>query len=185
MQKPISSRQAGYSLAEVMIVLVVLGILLSLAVVQFGRSRENLDRQNIAREFKVSLERARFDSVKRRAAVCSDMSRVTINSATSFSVSTDLNQSGSLDLPGETQNYDFSGRAGDVNLVGNGVTLPVTIRFDDHGRAFLQSDCDPSSIPAAAVPLFYFCQGTCTSATANSVRSLNPFQTFTYGRMPS
>lgn len=168
MQKPVSSRQAGHSLAEVMIVLVVLGILLSLAVVQFGRSRENLDRQNIAREFKVSLERARFDSVKRHANVCSDMSQVTISSATSFSVSTDLNQSGHLDLPEETRNYDFSGRTSGVNLIGNGVTLPVTIRFDERGRAFLQSDCDPSSIPTATVPLFYFCNGTCTPATANS-----------------
>ena len=168
MQKPVSSPQAGYSLAEVMIVLVVLGILLSLAVVQFGRSRENLDRQNIAREFKVNLERARFDSVKRHASVCSDMSRVTINSATSFSVSTDLNQSGQLDLPGETQTYDFSGHTGDVNLVGNGITLPVTIRFDERGRAFLQSDCDPSSIPTSTVPLFYFCNGACTPATATS-----------------
>lgn len=167
MQKPVLSREVGYSLTEVLIVLVVLGILLALAVTQFGRSRENLNRQNIAREFKVSLERARFDSVKRRASACSDMSRVTINDGTSFSVSTDLNQNGQLDLPGETQNYTFSG-LGDVNLIGNGVALPVTIRFDERGRAFLQGDCDPLSIPTSTVPLFFFCNGTCTAATANS-----------------
>jgi len=167
MQKPVLSQEAGYSVIELLIVLVVLGILVTLAVASFGNSRENLGRQNIARQFKVSLERARFDSVKRHADVCSDMSRVTINSATSFSVSTDLNQNGRLDLPGETQNYSFANYS-DVNLIGNGVTLPVTIRFDERGRAFLQGDCDPSSIPTSTVPLFYFCNGTCTAATATS-----------------
>jgi Tfp pilus assembly protein FimT len=167
MQKPVFSREAGFSVIEVLIILVVLGILVTLAVAQFGKSQENLGRQNIAREFKVSLERARFDSVKRHADVCSDMSRVTIDSSTSFSVSTDLNQNGQLDLPGETRTYSFASY-GNVTLVGNGVTLPVTIRFDERGRAFLQGDCDPSSIPTSTVPLFYFCNGTCTAATANS-----------------
>jgi len=167
MQKPAFSRDAGYTVTEILIILVVLGILVTLSVAQFGRSRENLNRQNIAREFKVSLERARFDSVKRHANVCSDMSQVTINSATSFSVSTDMNQNGRLDLPGETNNISF-GNLGDVTLIGNGITLPVTIRFDERGRAFLQADCDPSSTPTASVPLFYFCNGACTVATATS-----------------
>ena len=159
--------ESGVSLVEILIILVVLGILVTMAIARFGTSTENLKRQNIAREFKVNLERARFDSVKRRASVCSDMSSVTINSATSFSASTDLNQNGRLDLPDETRTVDFSNRT-DVTVIGNGVTLPVTIRFDERGRAFLRNDCDPASIPTATVPLFYFCNGTCTVATANA-----------------
>jgi prepilin-type N-terminal cleavage/methylation domain-containing protein len=167
MQNHLSNRQSGYTLSEILIVLVVLGIVLTFAVAQFGKSSENFGRQNIAREFKVSLERARFDSVKRHANVCSDMSSVTIDSSTSFSVSVDLNQNGHLDLPAETRTITFDTR-GDVNLIGNGVTLPVTIRFDERGRAFTRPDCDPLSIPTSTVPLFFFCSGTCTAATVNS-----------------
>ncbi|PYT01466.1 MAG: hypothetical protein DMF63_01045 [Acidobacteria bacterium] len=163
-----SSRlERGFSLVEVVVVLVIVAIIITFAIMTLGNSKENIDRQNIAREFKVSLERARFDSVKRRASVCSDMSRVTINSSGSYSVSTDLDQNGSLNVAVETRRVDFANRAG-VTLVGNGVTLPITIRFDERGRAFLRADCDPSSIPTASVPLFYFCNGACTVATANS-----------------
>lgn len=164
MKNPRYTTQKGASVVEMLIVLAVLGIIVTFAVMQYGRSRENFTRQNIAREFKVYLERARFDSVKRHASTCSDMSSVTINSSTAFSYTIDRNQNGQLDLPAETSTVDFSGQSG-VTVVGNGLTLPVTIRFDERGRAFLRSDCDPSSIPTATVPLFYFCNGACTSAT--------------------
>src|SRR5437016_6524106 len=115
--------QSGASLLEIMIVLAIVVVIVGFAVTRMGRAGNNLQRQNIAREFKVDLERARFDSVKRRASVCADMSRVTINDATSFSVTTDLNQNGTLEAA-ETQNLSFANR-GDVTIVGNGVTLPV------------------------------------------------------------
>ena len=154
------------SLVETLIVLVIVVIVVTFAVSSFSRSGRNLDRQNIAREFKVSLERARFDSVKRRANVCADMSRVTINNATSFSVTTDLNQNGTLQTA-ETQDRSFANQ-GDVTMVGNGVTFPVTIRFDERGHAVL-SDC--VSTPPPNVPLLYFCNGSCTPTTANSQNS--------------
>ena len=167
MKNPRYTTQKGGSVIEMLIVLAVLGIIVTFAVMQYGRSRENFSRQDVAREFKVYLERARFDSVRRRADTCSNMSSVTINSATSFSVSIDRDQDGQLELPAETSTIDFSGRAGDVTVVGNGLTLPVTVRFDERGRAFLRSDCDPSSVATATVPLFYFCNGTCDASTAN------------------
>lgn len=158
--------QYGASLTEVLLVLAIALVLVTIAVPQFGRAKNNLNRQNIAREFKVDLERARFDSVKRRANSCYDMSRVTINDATSFSVTTDLNQNGTLETT-EKQNINF-GSQGDVTIVGNGVTLPITIRFDERGHAVL-TDC--VSIPPPNVPLLYFCNGTCTPLTANAQNS--------------
>ena len=62
-----SSPQSGFSLIEVFIVLVIMGILTTLALLQLGTSRVDFQRQRISLEFKVYLERARFDSVKRRA----------------------------------------------------------------------------------------------------------------------
>lgn len=155
----------GFSLIEILIILVVVGILVTLAIFTVGSSASNLQRQNVAREFKVSLERARFDSVKRRATECSNMSNVTINSATSFSYSIDRDQNGRLDAF-ETTDVNFA-NSSNVTVIGNGLTLPVTIRFDERGRAFLRNDCDPASIATASVPLFYFCNGACTVGSVN------------------
>ena len=152
------------TLIETMIVLVVMAILVTMAVVGLGKAPRNLDRQNSAREFKVFLERARFDSVRRRANVCSEMSSVTINSSTSFSLASDQNQNGILD-PSETRTINLTG---DVQIVGNSVTLPVTIRFDERGHALL-TDC--VTTPPANVPLFYFCNGTCTPLTVTAQNS--------------
>ncbi len=158
--------QRGASLIELLIVLVIVSIIVAFAVSRFARAGDNLQRQNIAREFKVGLERARFDSVKRRASTCAEMSRVTINNSTSFSTTTDLNQNGTLETA-ETQNVNFANRS-DVTIIGNGVELPLTIRFDERGHARL-SDC--VSTPPPDVPLLYFCNGGCTPSTANSQNS--------------
>src|SRR5437762_3317387 len=121
--------QRGASLMEMLVVLAIVGVMVAFAVTRMGGSDNNMKRQNIAREFKVDLERARFDSVKRRANVCTNMSRVTINDATSFSVTTDLNQDGTLETA-EVQNRSFANQ-NDVTIVGNGITLHVTIRVDE------------------------------------------------------
>ena len=75
-----------------MIVLSVSALLAGLAVTQLAGAKGNLTRQNIAREFKNSLERARFDSVKRRAGDEPNMAVVTVVNATSYMVTTDQNQ---------------------------------------------------------------------------------------------
>jgi Tfp pilus assembly protein FimT len=160
------TRQSGVSVVELVIVILIVGILVALALARFSNANQNFNRQNIVKEFKVSLERARFDSVKRRpnSDACSDMSGVTIN-ASSFTLMIDLNQNGRLDA-GENQQVNFSNRS-DVQIVPNGVTLPLTIKFDQRGRAFL-NDCSPSSTPTANVPLLFFCSGACTAATVNA-----------------
>lgn len=45
-----------------------------------GDSQIHLDRENIAKDFKTTLERARFDSIRRNVASCEDMARVEIKS---------------------------------------------------------------------------------------------------------
>jgi prepilin-type N-terminal cleavage/methylation domain-containing protein len=159
--------QRGASVIEVLIVVTIIAILAAFAIARFGTAKENFDRRNIAREFKVSLERARFDSVKRRANVCTDMSGVTVNT-TNFTLMTDMNQNGTLE-GGENRQISIAGRS-DVTIVPNGVTLPFTIRFDERGRAYI-NDCSVGSTPSADIPLLYFCNGTCTVATATDQNS--------------
>ena len=111
-----TDNQRGVSLIETLIVLVVIGILVALAVVTLGKSPNNLRRQAVAREFKVSLERARFNSIRRRASTCSDMSRVEITSPTSFTLITDQDQDGNygnqLQDPDRQTGFRFGACAG-------------------------------------------------------------------------
>lgn len=165
MRKVKTTEQAGASLTELLIVIAIAAVLSTFAAALFGRSDSNFRRQNIAREFKVSLERARFDSVKRRASSVADMSTVKILSATAFSYTTDLNQNGRIDDPAETLTVDFGGRS-DVRIVGNGLIFPVTIKFDQRGHINVRNGAT-----AEIVPLFYFCNGSCTTSTANSSNS--------------
>lgn len=167
MRQPNITKESGVSIIEVVIVIVIVIVLVTFAIANFRGAGSNLNRQNIAREFKVSLERARFDSVKRRATVCSDMSGVTIDT-TSFSTRIDMDNDGRLGNH-EVRTMQLNGRS-DVMIVPNGVALPLTIKFDQRGQAYL-NDCDPSSIPTATIPLLYFCNGTCTPDTANAQNS--------------
>ncbi|MDQ3800369.1 MAG: prepilin-type N-terminal cleavage/methylation domain-containing protein, partial [Acidobacteriota bacterium] len=101
--------QKGFSLLELLIVVVIVGIVAVLAMTQFGKTETRFQRQNIARELKVYLERARFDSVKRRAANRNDMARVVVTSATAFNVTTDMNLNGTIDSA-DTRFLSLNGR---------------------------------------------------------------------------
>src|SRR6188768_3113329 len=96
MKKVEFNAQSGKTLIEMLIVIAVGGILVAMAVTRMINAQSNLERQNLAREFKVNLERARFDAVKRRAISLADMTRITITSATAYKVLIDLNQNGTL-----------------------------------------------------------------------------------------
>ena len=156
--------QDGVSLIEVLIVVVIAGILVTFSVTQFGRARENFKRQAIAREFKTSLERARFDSVKRHAADDSTMAEIRINSATSYTVSLDLNQNGTIESA-ESTTVDFSGLPGVRLLLPSGRTAPVSIMFDQRGHAIVSDYNDLST------DHFLFCDAGCTLANATSQNS--------------
>lgn len=164
--------QSGKSLIEILIILVVTIVLVTFAVARFGSSKTQLQRQNIAREFKVDLERARFDSVKRRATTESDMSRVTIDSATSFTVATDFNQDGTLGT-NETRQADFSSQT-DMRILSDSSNFPIYIRFDRRGHA-TTTDKDGAAVSA----IFTVCNDNCNALTEktasnSSIVSISP-----------
>jgi Tfp pilus assembly protein FimT len=161
------SRQSGASLIVLLVVMAIGAVLFTVAASQFCDAGDNLIRHNVAREFKVSLERARFDSVKRRASNTADMSTVTVLSATSFSYAIDFNQNGVIDNPGETRLVDFASRS-NVKITGTNFVFPITIRFDRRGHVTVTN----GDIPATDISsMFYFCNGSCTVATANPQNS--------------
>jgi prepilin-type N-terminal cleavage/methylation domain-containing protein len=165
MPKTFHSPQAGFSLVELMIVIVIAAVITTFAVMRFTSSKDNLQRQNVAREFKNSLERARFDAVKRRPGSTSDMSTVQVLSATSFSYTIDRNQNGVIDGTAETTTIDFSSR-GRVQVAGDNFVYPVTVAFDRKGQIRARNASNQ-----VVNPTFYFCNGSCTPLTANAANS--------------
>lgn len=149
--------QSGASVTEVLIVLVTAGLLLAVAVSQFGKSSSKFQRHNITHELKVAFERARFDSVKRRASVKSDMSKVVINSSSKFTVYVDMNQDGVLDTSTENRVVDFAGYT-DARFAGY-MVYPVTVEFDQFGHAYATDGSDP---PVTINPKFLICDSGCT-----------------------
>ena len=146
---------------EMLIVLSIAAVVTTFSVGLFASSKSNINRQNAARQFKNFLERARFDAVKRRATA-GQYSVVKVLSSTSYSYAIDSNQNGTIDS-GETTVVDLS-RSG-VTIAANS-SFPMTISFDQRGQA---TTVDSSS--ALATALFYFCNGSCTSATSNDQNS--------------
>lgn len=168
MRKNHLSEQGGFSTIELIIVLVVIGVLCGVAVLQLNGARNDLQRQKIVREFKTSLERARFDSVKRRAMTNADMSKVILNSATSFTERIDYNEDGTLSTA-ETRSVDFTQGSATQILVTDTLNYPVTISFNQRGHV-TAIDGLGNSIN----PVFRICSN-CTAASPDvSYISISP-----------
>ena len=164
--------QRGFSIIEVVIVLAVTGILMTIAVITFGGAKVDLQRQSIAREFKNYLERARFDSVKRRAAAADDQASIVLTSSRSFTAHLDFDEDRVL-RANEARIVDFTQRAQTQIFVSDvGLNYPVTISFDQRGHATAID-----SLGGAVSPItFTICSSSNCSPTSpdRTVISLSP-----------
>ena len=160
MAKEKFGKQEGWSLVELMVVLVIVSVLVAVSIAQFDTSKDDFRTQNVAKELQAYLVRARYDSIKRRPSSDTEMASVVINDATSFTVNLDLNRNGTLDV-NDSKVIDFSSRT-DVSILGDGVTLPVTITFDRHGHvnAF-------DSLNNLVTPQFVICD-KCSDGSADT-----------------
>lgn len=122
---------SGFSLIEALIVVTIVSVLVVFSVAQFGNADRFFKVHNVARDLKVKLERARFDSVKRRPYKIETMSRVVIESETSFTLINDLDEDGILE-PSDERKTDFSGSG--IKIVTKGISFPITIVFDRRGK---------------------------------------------------
>jgi prepilin-type N-terminal cleavage/methylation domain-containing protein len=167
--------QEGFSLIEIFIVLLIIGIITTFAVITFGSSKVDMQRQAITREFKVYLERARFDSVKRRAQ---DPDRATIKliSATQFTAALDLNEDGTIQ-PSEVRTIDFTQRTNTRILVTDTFNYPVTVSFDQRGHA---TAVDATN--TAVSPVFTICSNCSAASPDRSVISISPTGTIAVTR---
>lgn len=164
--------QSGISIIEVLVVVTVISILTAIALMQLGRSKIQFQRQRIAREFKVNLERARFDSVKRRAGGADEMAGVILNNSKSFTSIIDINQNGKTfnvvgtELKVEATDkrvIDFTDRTDAQIVVSDTLNYPVTILFNQRGQVTATDKLGNS-----VNPVFTICSNKCTEANKES-----------------
>ena len=164
--------QSGFSIIEVVIVLAVTSILMTIAVITFGGAKTDLQRQSIAREFKNYLERARFDSVKRRAAAPADQANIVLTSSRAFTAHLDFDEDRVL-RANEARVVDFTQRSSTQIFVSDaGLNYPVTIRFDQRGQATATDNLGATISPIT----FTICSSSNCSSTSpdRTVISLSP-----------
>ncbi len=146
------SGQAGISLVELLVVITIIAVVASLALMQRGSANEQFQRQNASRELKTAFERARFDSVKRRADGGSAPFAYVLITPTSFTLRTyrvDVNGAAS---PND-QTTTVPGGIVIARHDGNTLTS-ATVSFDMRGET--------SQSP---LPQFRVCNVTCSNPT--------------------
>jgi prepilin-type N-terminal cleavage/methylation domain-containing protein len=148
--------ESGFSLVELLVVVMIIVIVASVALMSGRNANQSFKRQNAARELKAALERARFDSVKRRAdedAPTPVPRAHVIVTSNQFTLVTDENSDGDLTDPLDSKVTTFSNN---VTLAARtGLSLPVTIYFNRRGE------------PSEADVRFVVCDASCTYDTAS------------------
>jgi prepilin-type N-terminal cleavage/methylation domain-containing protein len=171
-----SRRQKGFSLIELLTVIGIIVIISGIAVMIFGKSRTQFARQNVARELKSAFERARFDSVKRRAEIVNiggtdvDQRARVVITVDSFNLITDVKNNGTYTQANNTfggQNISISN-----NKFGGGtLSFPLTVAFNIRGEAFVTDSTGALINDSIYALRLLVCNGTCNfnnATTANS-----------------
>ncbi len=158
------SSQSGKAIIELVVVLIISAVVVTMALMRTDKAQMSLRRQNSAREFKNNLERARFDSIKRRPTANNQMSRLIITGESAYKLITDINQDGTLGTSDE-KNITFSSSDG-IKLLGTDMVYPVTIRFNWRGQAEIFNANNVN-----ITPNFIICENSCTAQTANNSNS--------------
>ncbi|MDI1243096.1 MAG: GspH/FimT family protein [bacterium] len=151
---PKLTSQSGVSLVELLVVCVVIAIVASLALFRGESANGQFQRQNASRELKTLFERARFDSVKRRADLAGSpavppayVTVELVSGTTQATLFTDNNQDGDLADTVDAVTTFFP--AAISVTPRSGLSVPLTISFNRRGE------------PSVADATMLVCNGTC------------------------
>jgi prepilin-type N-terminal cleavage/methylation domain-containing protein len=167
-----NSHQAGVTLTELLVVVLVIATIAGFALMRSGAANEVLTRQNVAQQLKSALERARFDSVKRRADNIDNDYRAKVTvTPTSYTLRTFNNDVNSMPIASDAVT---TLPAGIVIGLYDGTTLTSQeVAFDMRGET-----------PASPPPQFYVCNLNCTSPTNTTANILIVTPTGTVNLLP-
>lgn len=138
-KKPKLSSATGFSLPELLIVIVLIGIVSSFALISFQTSNKSFELAGATRTLSTYLEKARVDSVRRHgdANGANIVANIVFNSTTSYTVNIDFGGTGTptartITLPtGTTLRYTLP----PANTSIDPSSTPITIAYDWRGRA--------------------------------------------------
>ena len=147
--------QKGVTLVELLAVISIIVIVSTIAFMSFGSSKKQLSRQNVARELKVAFERARFDSVKRRAQSGNQASVVV--EGNSFTLKTDVDQNGTIEAGEERVNTSWNSDISILSQNGSASTPTTTVEFNKRGETV-----------TTGTAVFLVCNGVCSTPTASN-----------------
>jgi prepilin-type N-terminal cleavage/methylation domain-containing protein len=153
----------GATLVELIVVMVIVAIIAGIAVTQRGPANAQFQRQNVATQLKNAFERARFDSVKRRAQASPDVRATVQVNASSYTLTTYK-----VDSTGTATADTLTTGTSPQNVVIAGiesVTLPFTLYYNQRGEAV---DVNGTSIS----PAFYVCSVSCSSPSNSNANLL-------------
>jgi type II secretory pathway pseudopilin PulG len=94
-----SNRSAGFSVLDLLIVVVIVGIVATYLLGQISTIQKPLARNNAAQRLTMYVQNARSDSIRRHASEMNRMAQITVFDAQSYNVSLDANGDGVLDPP--------------------------------------------------------------------------------------
>jgi len=130
--RPKLNSDAGFSVTELLVVIVIIGLVTTFALAQFVNASRSVKLSGATRTLSTYLEKARVDSVRRHGGAT-----VNINSATSYTVNLDFAGTGTniartVTLPpGTTLTYSLPPAATSIDPS----STPLTIAYDWRGRA--------------------------------------------------
>lgn len=122
------SGERGISIAELLIVVAMIGVVTAFAVMQIAGAQRSMRLTNSAREFMGWLERARHDSLRRHPMSREEMASISIASANTYIIRIDRNGDGALDPP---LSITIPGTHGAAFA---GITTPTIIWYNWRGR---------------------------------------------------
>jgi prepilin-type N-terminal cleavage/methylation domain-containing protein len=122
-----SRAERGASMLEMLIVVMIICIASTWAFLHIVEAQQSAQLAAQTQQLTAYLDKARLDSIRRRATIVNQMARVSIDSATSYSVTLDANGDGQLDAPGV-----FRLPPGGISF--NVAAFPTVIIFNWRGR---------------------------------------------------
>jgi len=145
-----SAGQSGFSLVELLVVVIIISIVAAIALMQKGSANAQFQRQNVAIQLKNAFERARFDSVKRRVNP-GEEATVTLSPYQYTLRTYSIDASGTA-----TANDQTTTMPNDIvmGMYGGGPLTAQIVTFNMRGEAV-----------TSPAPQFVVCNSSCNSAT--------------------
>jgi prepilin-type N-terminal cleavage/methylation domain-containing protein len=184
-------RQAGFSLTELLLVVVIIAIISAFSIMGINKARSSMNLSNSARVITIYLEKARIDSIRRRAKTTAQMAKVEVLTSTTYKVTMDFDGRGnitsrtfpvengiSMTIPNDpdtglpsppTAVFDWRGNSpgGESFVLSNG-TSQTTVNVTDSGDVTLNSSI---SIPVPAITTVNSTAGISSDTVLNASSS--------------